>query len=430
MRKKSGILLLCVFAVLAGCMSIQDGSGASQVGSSVSVESSAGEEASAAPESSGSEETPNASEEDSILDDVQLDVQNWLMQLSERCQEIIDATPEICYEDSDGWEHYAMTSEHKQMLCDAVTDEGLSAFFDYRMVSHPEQALAFYQDYRDQEEGSHWTVCQVIEDGLEIDAFVYKRGKLWNVSGSVDFPGLTGGPMDPSAVRSRIWDNEVGTARFSPRGYLMIGEDDYWESYRVAYKDERLYEMKERYIDPIFYSHIRLHGVEWTPDDLTQIPWDFAFDALYGYEVGYYGDRDPPTGPLFSHPVEDYRYAVDAELYERVLTDYYPVTRAQLRSLDNYRPEEGIYAWQPYIGGGGPFEIEVIDYAENEDGSLTITAMETALFFGQDENDFAFALTVQERPDGGFTYLSNEILVGEPFVRSNLAYLDPEKAGA
>ena len=433
MRRVKALSLLLALLLLAGCVGEGAASSGGESGSSSVASVPAASRVPA--ESPASEPTAEEAAE-AALAEARQDLIDRLPQLTERCQRVIDGFPEITLDPGRNRPAYQLTSTHKEKLCEALADEGVSATFDNRLITHPEQALAFYQDYRDGKEAS-WMACGVGADGLNGQLFYCNGGTLWDFSFLTEFPALTASSEVSVSVTDLEWATSNNEMHFSPRGFLMIGEEDWYNSYRVAYVDPAFYALRERYVDPIFYSHMNLYHSEWSVGHLEEIPWDFAFDALYGYEIGRpedYQDRDVPIGtltdPVFARPLYDEtnRYAVEASLYERVLTDYFPVTREQLRTLDNYMPEERAYAWQPYIGGGGPFEIEVIDYLENEDGSLTITAIETALYFGVDNQHFCFALTVRDRPDGGFVYLANEILEGEPAHRDGLSYLEEEPA--
>ena len=99
---------------------------------------------------------------------------------------------------------------------------------------------------------------------------------------------------------------------------------------------------------------------------------------------------------------------IPAQLYEEIMTNYFPISKEQLRkccrydeSLDGYHYE--MISASPYAPFG-----EVVDYTTNSDGTLTLFVDGVWPDYNSD-CAFTNKIVVQPFSDGSFRYLSNTI---------------------
>lgn len=95
-------------------------------------------------------------------------------------------------------------------------------------------------------------------------------------------------------------------------------------------------------------------------------------------------------------------------MYERIMTTYFPVSIEQLREKCGYDEKSDSYAYDMIFSRQYPPFGEVVDYTENDDGTLTLTV---DAVWADYNSDLAFTnrVVVQPFADGTFRYLSNAI---------------------
>lgn len=99
---------------------------------------------------------------------------------------------------------------------------------------------------------------------------------------------------------------------------------------------------------------------------------------------------------------------IPAELYERIMTAYFPVTKEQVRKACGYHASTDSYSYEMILSHAYPPFGEVVNYAENPDGTLTLFVDGVWPDYNCD-CAFTNTITLQPFADGTFRYLSNSI---------------------
>lgn len=99
---------------------------------------------------------------------------------------------------------------------------------------------------------------------------------------------------------------------------------------------------------------------------------------------------------------------IPAEIYERIMTTYFPVSIEQLQENCKYDENSNSYEYEMIFGSPYPPFGEVVDYTENSDGTITLIVDGV---WADYNSDLAFTNTIVVQPfdDGTFRYLSNSI---------------------
>ena len=104
--------------------------------------------------------------------------------------------------------------------------------------------------------------------------------------------------------------------------------------------------------------------------------------------------------------VENYR--IPAQVYERIMTMYLPVSKEQLREKCGYDEASDSYPYEMILAEPYPPFGEVVDYTENNDNTITLIVDGVWVDFGSD-CAFTNRIVVEPFEDGTFRILSNSI---------------------
>lgn len=99
---------------------------------------------------------------------------------------------------------------------------------------------------------------------------------------------------------------------------------------------------------------------------------------------------------------------IQAEIYERVMTTCFPVSVEQVRESCGYHADAGGYEYEMIFARQFPPFGEVVDYKQNENGTITLYVDGV---WPDCNSDYAFTNQIVVKPfsDGTFRYLSNTI---------------------
>ena len=106
---------------------------------------------------------------------------------------------------------------------------------------------------------------------------------------------------------------------------------------------------------------------------------------------------------------------IPAEVYERIMTTYFPVTKERIREICGYRADTDSYPYEMIFSSPYPPFGEVVGDKENPDGTLTLFVDGV---WPDYDSDCAFTNTITVLPfdDGTFRYLSNSIEKRKPDI--------------
>lgn len=199
---------------------------------------------------------------------------------------------------------------------------------------------------------------------------------------------------------------------YSEESYVLVYSDEpEYAAFRAAPLEERCRELNREYILPVGYQMNELFLMDWSEEDYVGIDFYDLFDVLYeevnGRSNPYVMDTNPNIGTICHIP--------EAE-FEGVIMRYFKIDRESLRARTAYLPQERAYEYRPR----GFYELgytnipypEVVDYEEKTDG--TIELIVNAVFpYEKTAKACVHKVVVRPLQEGGFQYVSNEILTPE-----------------
>lgn len=200
--------------------------------------------------------------------------------------------------------------------------------------------------------------------------------------------------------------SDVANMVLTEKGYLIysyeeqIVHSDENQYLRVRPLPEQCRELAEKYVDGLSFVNYNAFATDWDGSNVEKILMPCMFGDIYhiaeGTTLKAENDRIP------------------AEVYERIMTTYFPVSTGQLRSKCGYDADSGSYPYEMiYAIPHAPFG-EVVDYRINPAGTKyadeTITLYVDGVWIDYNlDCAFRSEIVVQPFADGTFRYLSNRI---------------------
>ena len=180
---------------------------------------------------------------------------------------------------------------------------------------------------------------------------------------------------------------------------------------RVQPLDETYRELSRKYLRPIGFEQNNMFIVDWSEDDFGALNFYDMYDILYpkvnGQYVLYIADDNLAVSAVYRIPKEE---------FESVIMKYFNIDSETLQSKTVYYSEDSTYEYKPR----GFEEVEypeypyseVVDFTENSDGTITLTANVVFPYAG-DSKVYAHEVVVRLLEDGGVQYVSNQIIPSE-----------------
>lgn len=180
---------------------------------------------------------------------------------------------------------------------------------------------------------------------------------------------------------------------------------------RVQPLDETYRELSRKYLRPIGFEQNNMFIVDWSEDDFGAMNFYDMYDILYpkvnGQYVPYIADDNLAVSAVYRIPKEE---------FESVIMKYFNIDSETLQSKTVYYSEDSTYEYKPR----GFEEVEypeypyseVVDFTENSDGTITLTANVVFPYAG-DSKVYAHEVVVRPLEDGGVQYVSNQIIPSE-----------------
>ena len=180
---------------------------------------------------------------------------------------------------------------------------------------------------------------------------------------------------------------------------------------RVQPLDETYRELSRKYLRPIGFEQNNMFIVDWSEDDFGALNFYDMYDILYpkvnGQYVPYIADDNLAVSAVYRIPKEE---------FESVIMKYFNIDSETLQSKTVYYSEDSTYEYKPR----GFEEVEypeypyseVVDFTENSDGTITLTANVVFPYAG-DSKVYAHEVVVRPLEGGGVQYVSNQIIPSE-----------------
>ncbi len=228
------------------------------------------------------------------------------------------------------------------------------------------------------------------------------------------------GRMEKKAVLSYLAENW----EYTPEGYVLFSGSCFSEelytlsmsraeehtAFRVLPLDDVCRQLGRKYLEPVGFAYHNLFLTSWSEEDFGKLDFYDLFDLFYervmGRPMPYVMDENSGIGAV---------YRIPAAEFERVILARFRISRDTLRQKTVFHPEDHTYEYKPR----GFYEreypeypySEVVEFAKNGDGTLTLTAN---VVFPYEGTSRAYSHEVRVRPleDGGVQYVSNRVLPG------------------
>lgn len=198
---------------------------------------------------------------------------------------------------------------------------------------------------------------------------------------------------------------------YTDKGWLVMEkaksrnhEMDMHSMFRVLPLSDECREYCSKYIEPVGYMGNNLFLTDWGADTLDRVVLNDVFELLYAMEYGK------------SYEGALYPDGVPKELYESVITAYFPISGEELEALPGYQQDTHTYAWKA-MGVGTvipqiqPFP-EVVEVKHQEDGSVRLVVDAIYVEEGSDHG-FTHEVTLGADNSGKLKYIGNHIVESE-----------------
>ena len=356
-------------------------------------------------------------EEDTVSETV-IDVQDVSEEEQENEEEIIN----ICIDlyDKAAEENKLDDLEIIRSIVNRLGENGYPAVDSRNQVNmtEAEQVLEFCKKVDAQEE-AEITILEVSYLG----GFV--KYDLHTKDGNVDvvrsYYGYENGEIQKEVTgryQAEYWNyTEEGYLMFSGVWFseelyvLTLSGAEEHTALRVQPLDETYRELSRKYLRPIGFEQNNMFIVDWSEDDFGALNFYDMYDILYpkvnGQYVPYVADDNLSVSAVYRIPKEE---------FESVIMKYFNIDSETLQSKTVYYSEDSTYEYKPR----GFEEVEypeypyseVVDFTENSDGTITLTANVVFPYAG-DSKVYAHEVVVRPLEDGGVQYVSNQIIPSE-----------------
>lgn len=286
------------------------------------------------------------------------------------------------------------SGEQRKRVVALLGEAGFTSVADNTDMENYEAVEDFYSSYQGKEDAMV-TIINVASDGLlGAFTFIYKDDRLQTYY--VEIGWEEGGiPRLTSTLVS-----DIAEIRLTEKGYFIYAYEvlvhhsslrQYW---RVKPLSDECRRLTEKYISGLSYVNYNMLVTDWDSSSAEKILMPCMFEDLYRIDTGE--SLKPQNG------------GIPAQIYERIMTTYFPVTVRQVRENCGYNAQQDNYPYETAVSGPySPFG-EVVDYAGNPDGTLTLFVDGV---WPDYDSDCAFRNKIVVKPleGGSFRYLSNSI---------------------
>ena len=169
--------------------------------------------------------------------------------------------------------------------------------------------------------------------------------------------------------------------------------------YRIRPLEEKCRVAAQNYILPVSYFCNNLFLTDWNEENMDKICFLDLYDFLY--EMKYKKEIDKGQ----------YKNGVPKKEFEEVIKTFFDLSTEQIEKYARYNPVTGTYPWEP-IGMWNrvqqflPFP-EVVNYIENEDGTITLLV---EAVFQEEGTDCSFQHRVTIKKNGEkWYYIENKL---------------------
>ena len=360
----------------------------------------------------------DAPPEENTVSETVIDVQAIQEESEEDADEIISVCIDL-YEKAEE-ENKLADLETIRSIVNRLGENGYSAVDSRNQINmtDPEKVVEFCEKVDAQEE-AEITILEVSYLGG------YVKYDLHTKDGNVDVVRSYYKYENGDIQREVTGSYQAEYWNYTEEGYLMFsgvwfseelyvltlsGAEEH-TALRVQPLDETYRELSRKYLRPIGFEQNNMFIVDWSEDDFGALNFYDMYDILYpkvnGQYVPYIADDNLAVSAVYRIPKEE---------FESVIMKYFNIDSETLQSKTVYYSEDSTYEYKPR----GFEEVEypeypyseVVDFTENSDGTITLTANVVFPYAG-DSKVYAHEVVVRLLEDGGVQYVSNQIIPSE-----------------
>ena len=203
-----------------------------------------------------------------------------------------------------------------------------------------------------------------------------------------------------------------GGSYFSDENYVLtLSDASEYTALRILPLSETCRELNRKYILPVGYERNNMFLTNWSEEDFGSLDFYDIFDRFYpilhGQSHSYTANGAAETESV---------YEIPENIFENVVTAHFKTDQATLREKTAYLSENAAYEYRPRGFYDSEYSDipypEVVDYTENEDGTITLTV--NAVYPKENTSkSFSHKTVVRPLGEGGFQYVSNEMISSE-----------------
>ena len=360
----------------------------------------------------------DTSTEEIQVDDPFIEVQEATENSQENAEEIIEICVDLYKEAVE--QNKIADLEMIRSIVNRLGENGYPAVDNRNQINmtEPEKVVEFCEKVDAQEE-AEITILEVSYLGGFVKYDLHTKGG--NVDVVRSYYKYENGDMHrevTGSYQAEYWN-------YTDEGYLMFsgvwfseelyvltlsGAEEH-TALRVQPLDETYRELSRKYLRPIGFEQNNMFIVDWSEDDFGALNFYDMYDILYpkvnDQYVPYIADDNLAVSAVYRIPKEE---------FENVIMKYFNIDSETLQSKTVYYSEDSTYEYKPR----GFEEVEypeypyseVVDFTENSDGTITLTANVVFPYAG-DSKVYAHEVVVRPLEDGGVQYVSNQIIPSE-----------------
>lgn len=320
-------------------------------------------------------------------------LQNEAISAAEQCAGIYKEV-EITYPETEYSRIEGFSDQQRKDVVKQLGKQGLVSVSDDINMEKYQKMEEFYSAYLSGRD-TMITVFSVHRDG-NIDAltFVHRKGIVQSYYVTVGW--REGGIPE---IKS-FGINNLEEIKLTEKGYFIftntkvIAHGNLREYYRVKPLSEECRELTKKYIYGLSFVNYNMLVTNWDAGNVEEILMPRMFEDIYRIYTG--------------EPFRAEGGQIPSEIYERIMTACFPVSVEQVRKYCGYHADTDSYEYEMIFGRQFPPFGEVVDYKQNEDGTITLYVDGV---WPDYNSDYAFTnqIVVQPFSDGTFRYLSNMI---------------------
>ena len=331
-------------------------------------------------------------------------------------------------------EYFPYRSELSQTVIDEIENllilKGFSVInSDSKYPEYLENAKGFYDFWNSvisKKEAKQDVISVTATGGIYYTSLQCYNGENYRISVTVEWDNNE--PIISSEEHGGILDWDlVDNTYFYYQIYMSgVSFDDY-SLIRLKPVDKELYDLNVKYIKPIGYSCNNMFITEWDYKNYGELCFNDLLEAFYKVKNSEYFPQDdyPTIREPYTHSY------IPSELFEKTIKPYFDISLSEFREKCLYDNEKDMYPWQRVccdnITTYPTVEPEVINYQNNNDGTMTLTVNARC-------NDvkspciFTHETTIRIISDSEYIYLSNKIIYrSEHELPPNLPRLPPQR---